>query len=136
MLAALASVLALPIHATFGNADTKMLLTLWRPHGTVVEDDLILLQRDDLDTFVRARIGVEDPGIFSIASLEDAHLDLFLCRRVGPSTHRIEHCLWQSDDRTQSLADLRVWHRSALYRTVLTMGSANESDRRLWSDLP
>lgn len=136
MLAALASVLAFPIHATFGNADTKMLLTLWRPHGTVVEDDLVLLQRENLDAFVRARIKVENPGIFSIASFEDASLDLFLCRRVGPSMHRIEHCLWQSEDRAQSLADLRAWHRSAFSRMVLAMGSADEPDRQLWSDLP
>ena len=124
--------LSFPVHATFGNADTKMLLALWRPHGTVVEDDLVLLQRDNLDTFVCARIKVENPGIFSIASFDDASLDLFLCRRVGISSHRIEHCLWQSDDRGQSMADLRAWHRRTFSRTVLTMGNADEVDRSLW----
>lgn len=129
--------------ATFGNAQTKQLIRIWQPQplDNVPNGDVLLpAAKRNMQTFVRARILLEDPSLGCIASSEDS-LCLIICR-FSKAEHQLLLPLWQPSSSTAGaaghvFADLLKWHGECFGNVPdapRLSGAHLESDQQAWAD--
>lgn len=114
-------------HASFGRAHGMALCRKWAAVG----DDARATT-----TVVKARMALEHPSAFAVASADDEDLVLFVCSPVGRSIHRVDAAMWTGRAHTaQRFRALRRWHRTHYPDHVLIPGASLEaSETHAWED--
>jgi len=120
--------------ATFGNAQTKSLLQMWKPQPLEVPtgDCFTPDGQENMKRFVRARLLLEDESIGCIAGFED-QLCVILSR-FSQGEHQLLLPLWQPDvSSKKTFEELIAWHREAFPQRRIS-GSQLEwaQDKAAW----
>jgi hypothetical protein len=106
-------------------------------HGTFDRHASLLMCRRWTEDAARARLALEHPSAFAVASVEYDRLALFVIRPVGRHIHRVDAVA--SDGGSTTLARrfraLRKWHQTRFAQHVLIAShSLPHGEARAWDD--
>ena len=109
-----------PLHNTFDNEQSKMVIRLWRPEIFVTNDD-VFFKKEKTENFIKARLFLEKKNTFSIASLYEEELTILLCVKY-PEKHKVIFYLWTSDiHREYIIKNIEKWHENTFPNVKLDM---------------
>lgn len=109
-----------PLHNTFDNEQSKMIIRMWQPETFATNGD-VFLKKEKTESFVKARLFLEKSNTFSIASLYEEELTILLCEKY-PEKHKVIYYLWTSDThRRHVIKNIGKWHANTFSGIILDM---------------
>lgn len=114
-------------HATFGRAHGMALCRRFACR----EDDVRATT-----TVAQARLALEHPSAFAVASEDGGRIVLFVLLPVGRHIHRVDAVMWHEGAHPpERYRALRAWHAARYAKHVLIPGDAlSEDDQRAWDE--
>lgn len=112
------------VHATFGRAQGMSLCRRQACKGDVRATTTV------------ARLALEHPSAFSVASEEDDRIALFVVVPIGRHIHRIDAVMWpEGAHLSKRFRALRKWHAASYTDHILIPGDVLPPDeQRAWED--
>jgi hypothetical protein len=99
------------IHNIFDKEQTKLIIRLWRPYVFAINHD-VYYDKLSSDTFIKARLFMEEKNTFSIVSMYEDSVNVFLCQRED-NCHNIKYSLWNTETHQEFIKyDLKKWHNN------------------------
>lgn len=109
-----------PIHNTFDNEQSKMIIRMWKPQIFATNGD-VFVTKEKTENFVRARLFLEKHNTFSIASLYEEELTILLCEKY-PEKHMVRYSLWTSyKHKKYIITNIDKWHKDTFSKITLDM---------------
>lgn len=125
------------MHAIFNKDQSKLFVKLWKPESVVLEGNSVFLNTDSIDKYAKAHILLEkSTNAFTIVTMKNSRLNIFICSRSDEYVHQIDHALWSPYMRKSTvLQEAKEWHEDRFSDYIIKLGKADESTQSAWNSI-